>query len=123
MSSILATLAHQKFYTGGIATSFVAMTDSGTTILWTAFTAGPGGCNGPAGGRTNVQVGPSVTYTPTASNPSQGVTKDAAIIVALGRLADQLVALLPAGTILNPNPAVSICGGPPTGSGVGPIVP
>ena len=123
MSSNIATLAHQKFYVTAPATSFVAMTDSGSTILWTAFTAGPGGCNGPPAGRTNVVVGPSTTYVPTATNPAQGVTKDAAMIVALGRLADQLVALLPVGTVLVAQPFVSIVGGPPTGSGSGPIVP
>jgi len=120
MSTLLATLAHRQFYVTPVATSFVVVVDSGTTMVATAFTAGPGGCNGPPGGRTNVQVGPAVSYVASASN-STG--RESSAIIAIARLADQLVALLPAGTVLNPNPAVSIVGGPPNGSGVGPIVP
>ena len=121
MSSLVIYRAHQTLYATPIATSNFVYVDTGTAISCTAFTAGPGGATGPAGGRTNVVTGPSVAYVPTATNPSQGVTREAAMISAMIRLADQLVALLPAGTSLSQYSP--ICGGLPTGAGAGPIAP
>ena len=121
MSALIIYRAHQTLYATPIATSNFVYVDTGTAISCTAFTAGLGGSTGPAGGRTNVQIGPSVAYVATAMNPSQGVTREAAMISALIRLADQLVALLPVGTNLAQYSA--ICGGLPTGTGTGPIAP
>ena len=121
MSLLICYRAHQSFYATPLATSFVVWNDTGAAISAIAFTAGPGGATGPAGGRTNVQTGPSVPYVPTATNPSQGTSKESALIIALQKLADQLVALLPAGT--NLAQYSPICGGPPTGGGAGFIAP
>ena len=121
MSLLICYRAHQAFYSTPLATSFVVWNDTGAAISAIAFTAGPGGATGPAGGRSNVVTGPSIAYVPTATNPAQGTSKEAAFILALQKLADQLVALLPVGTNLAQYSA--ICGGLPTGTGTGNIAP